>query len=509
MGGGKKGIILGVMTVATLAAGSLGYIKYKDFQKEKIIQKILDTNTIYDGITVNGYSVGGLSTDDAVRQLQENINKPISSKEILIKRGEFQEKIKFADIDAKYNVEDAASAAYEIARNGDIDERYLVYQEIENNGINIDADFVFDDGELDEILEDINENVSVDAKDSQLKRENGEFVITDETDGYKMNVADTKAGVVTLLGAAQSGEVTITGDIVQPKITKEDNAKSTSLIGSFYTKYSGSDTLGRNVNLRVGCEHINGTVVEPGDVFSMNESLGDQTYENGYRNAAVIVNGKLEDGLAGGVCQITTTLYNAVVKAELDVVERKNHSLAVAYVPLGQDAAIAGNYTDLKFKNSTDYPIYIEAYILNGELVTNIYGYEEHDSGRTVELEHVYVGSIPKPVEKVTEDPNLPLGERIITHTGKIGHKITTYKKVYENGELLSSEWFSDSTYKATPDEVTIGTGPGKEEDTEIVIQDLTQQVDAPNEDITQPQNEPETRSIFDGSDSIVEQNIQ
>lgn len=511
MSGGKKGIVLGLIAVVVIAAGTFGYIKYKDIQKEKRMQKLLNVETIYEGITVNGQPVGGLSTDNAIAKLEESLNKPILGNEILISRGEVQKAVKFTDIDAKYDVEDATFTAYQIARNGDIDNRYSVYEALEKNGMDVDANFVYDETKLDGILQKINEAVTVGVQDSQLKRENGKFTITDEVEGYTMNVAKTKADVVELLKEAKSGNVIVTGDITEPKIKKEDNEKSTSLIGTFYTKYTGSEKLGRNVNLRVGCEHITGTVVKPGDVFSMNEALGDQTYENGYRNAAVIVNGKLEDGLAGGVCQITTTLYNAVVKAELDVVERKNHSLTVGYVPLGQDAAIAGNYTDFKFKNSTEYPIYVEAYIASGKLVTNVYGYEEHDSGRTVELEHVYVGSIPKPAEKVTEDPKLPLGERVITHTGKVGHKVTTYKKIYEDGKLLSSEWFSDSTYKSTADEVSVGTGAAAkvstpEDNPEAVTADTSQQTDEPSEEITQPENEPEQQdSIFGGSDSIIQ----
>ena len=196
----------------------------------------------------------------------------------------------------------------------------------------------------------------------------------------------------------------------------------------------------------------------------MNEGLGPQTYENGYRDAAVIVDGKIEDGLAGGVCQITSTLYNAVILAELKIVERSNHSLAVSYVPLGQDAAVAGDYKDLKFQNDTDYPVYIEAYISGNKLITNVYGYEIHSPSREVKFENIVDSVIQKPAEKVTEDPEKPKGYREVTYYGKQGKKVSTYKIVYENGQQISREYFSSSTYRATPDEVTIGT---KEEETE------------------------------------------
>ena len=129
----------------------------------------------------------------------------------------------------------------------------------------------------------------------------------------------------------------------------------------------------------------------------MNVGLGPQTYANGYKDAGVYVNGKVEQGVAGGVCQVTSTLYNAVILAELEVVERYPHSMTVGYVPLGRDAAVAGDYKDLKFKNNTEYPVYLEAYV-------------------------------------------------------------STYKIVTENGKQISKDWFSSSTYRATADEVTVGT---------------------------------------------------
>ena len=235
-----------------------------------------------------------------------------------------------------------------------------------------------------------------------MTRQNGTFVITDEQVGYEMDTDsvynDSKAVVDTM----DSGNVEIKMKELQPKITRAENEKATSLIGSYYTTFT-SGNAGRNENLRVGCANINGTELAPGDVFSMNVELGPQTYENGYRDAAVIVNGKIEDGLAGGVCQITSTLYNAVILAELQIVERSNHSLAVSYVPLGQDAAIAGDYKDIKFKNNTDYPVYIEAYISGNKLIANVYGHEIHDSSRQVKFENVVNSVIEKPAEKVTE----------------------------------------------------------------------------------------------------------
>ena len=143
--------------------------------------------------------------------------------------------------------------------------------------------------------------------------------------------------------------------------------------------------------------------------------------------------------------------------SELEIVERRGHSLAVGYVPLGMDAAIAGTYTDFKFRNNTEYPIYIETYVEDYRMYAKIYGYETRDPGRRVEFETVYLGSVAKPAEKVTVDPELPEGERIVTKKGYNGARVEVYKLVYMNDALQSRTWLSQSKYNSVADEVTIG----------------------------------------------------
>ncbi len=442
---------VGVILIAILVC----YVIYNENMKK--MKAVVDVNTVYEGVYINDIAVGGLEKDQVRDLIEKELQDKLKTEFITVKYGENTWEINYTDIDAKYRIGQAVDEAYQVAREGSLRERYDEIKELPQAHRNIQAQYEYDENLLKAAVEKIASEVDKEAKNSEMKRENGKFVITDEENGCKLDVAKTLSAVKGLIDSRAQGEVAAVVEEVAPEITKEQNKMSTDLLGSFSTSFS-SGQWGRNENLRVGCENINGTILKPGDVFSMNEGLGPQTYENGYRNAAVIINGKIEDGLAGGVCQITTTLYNAVIFSELDVVARRNHSLPVAYVPLGRDAAVAGDYTDFKFKNSTDYPIYIEAYTENNKLYANIYGHETRDPGRTVEFEKVMIGTIAKPAEKVTEDPDLPEGTREVTYTGKVGYKVSTYKKVFQNGELVSREWFSDSTYKATADEVTVGT---------------------------------------------------
>ncbi len=458
----KNILKIAVIAVLVLAAAGVGAYYYNKALVKKMTQAV-DIETFYDGISVNNVPLGGLTQDEAKEKLSTDVNNVIREQVISLVDGENTYEIKYGDIDAKYNIDDTLLAAYNYGRNGELKERYKQVTDLKDNPKDFEAQFTYNDELLKTKINEISEQVKVEPENSVMKRENGAFVISDEKIGYEMDFDSTYNAAKAVIESLQPGTVEIKKNEIQPEITRAQNGKATSLIGSYYTTFSGND-YGRNENLRVGCANINGTELAPGEIFSMNEGLGPQTYENGYRDAAVIVDGKIEDGLAGGVCQITSTLYNAVILAELKIVERSNHSLAVSYVPLGQDAAVAGDYKDLKFQNDTDYPVYIEAYISGNKLITNVYGYEIHDSSREVKFENIVDSVIEKPAEKITEDPEKPKGYREVTYYGKQGKKVSTYKIVYENGQQISREYFSSSTYRATPDEVTIGT---KEEETE------------------------------------------
>lgn len=452
----NKKIVVGAIVVVAVAAVSSFFLYSQNIKKMK---SVVEVETIYNGISINDISIGGLTSEEARDTVNNKIQKPFDSKAVTIKFNDKSWDIPYNSFDAKFDVDSAVAEAYSIGRIGTLKERYSIINRLGKNNENINCLYTYDTDKIKSQIEVVAKELNLEPLDSTMTRNNGKFVITDEQVGYTV---DEEKTLEKFLDMAEKRETGILEPVLQetkPAITREQNEKATTLIGTFYTTFS-SGVAGRNENLRVGSQNIDGTLLKPGDIFSMNKELGPQTYENGYRDAAVIVNGKLEDGLGGGVCQITTTLYNAVIFAELEVVERRNHSLMVGYVPLGRDAAIAGDYTDFKFKNNTEYPVYVEAYLSGNKLITNIYGNEIHSPGRTVEFEKVFLETIPKPAEKITKDAELTDGERKVTYEGKTGAKVSTYKKVYQEGALLSREFFTNSTYKATADEVTVGTKP-------------------------------------------------
>ena len=457
----KKGLKAAVIVIAIVAAACGFYYYISNSEKTAQMEAYLDKDTIFDGITVNGIDVSLLTEEEALEKVEQEagIIPGAAVSVTVLDRGW---RLLFDDADARYDFKTAVEEAYAVGRKGSIKERYKQVKNAEENGLDIQAQYSYDAEKAEKFAAKLKKEADTEKQDSVISREDGRFKITDEVIGITVDEALTTDAVCAVLNTGKPGKVEAVYAEDKPTVTKEENEKSTTLIGTYYTTFSTGYT-NRNINLKVGCDYINGTLIQPGEEFSTAKGLKDQTYANGYRNAAVYANGKVEDGMGGGVCQISTTVYNAVIRAELKVTERKNHSLPVSYVPLGMDAAIADGYKDFKFVNDTEYPVFLEAYLDGNKLIVNIYGYEIHDEGRTVDFETVYINSIPKPAEKVTEDPELPEGTREVTYKGSIGHVVQTYKKVFENGKLISREFFNESRYRSVADEVTVGTKPADE----------------------------------------------
>lgn len=228
------------------------------------------------------------------------------------------------------------------------------------------------------------------------------------------------------------------------------------LISQFSTKYDASNR-NRSTNLELAAQKINGKVLMPGDEFSFNKIVGKRTVEAGYKDAAIYADGGVVDGLAGGICQISSTLYNSVLLANLQITERRNHSFTTSYAPAGKDATVVWGTTDFRFINSRSYPVKIEATVRNGIAEFKIYGMQE-ETEYEVRILPIRTQSIPY-TTTYEEDPSLMPGQQIVKQAGHAGCKVTTYKELRLNGEVVSKEPISNDTYQ--PMRTIIRVAPG------------------------------------------------
>ena len=225
-------------------------------------------------------------------------------------------------------------------------------------------------------------------------------------------------------------------------------------IQEFSTRYDAS-LRGRSENLRIATSKIDGTVLMPGQQFSFNGVVGERTVQEGYKNAAIYEGGGVVDGLAGGICQISSTLYNAALFSNLQIDERYNHSFKTSYLGVGRDATVVYGIKDFKFTNNRSYPIKIEGSAENGVVTFAIYGIKEETEYK-INIIPVVTSTIPYTTETI-QDNSLKPGTQEVVQAGASGYKATTYKEKVLNGAVVSKEVISNDTYKAMTRIVKVG----------------------------------------------------
>lgn len=301
-------------------------------------------------------------------------------------------------------------------------------------------------------IEQIHQDIYTEPKDAYY--EENPFKIYAEVEGVDFAISMEEAkGII----AENKEEYRIPLKITPASKTINDIGTEAFpyLISSFTTRYDASN-VNRSQNLAIATSKINGTVLMPGEEFSFNQVVGKRTIEEGYKDAKIYQDGKVVDGLAGGICQISSTLYNAVVQANLEIVERRNHSFTTSYVKAGRDATVVYGVIDFKFKNTRTYPIKIEGSVNSGIAEFNIHGIKE-DVEYAVDLAPVVTASIPYATQYIP-DPSLMPGQQVLVQAGGSGCKVTTYKETKLDGKLVSREIISTDTYQ--PMKAIIRVGP-------------------------------------------------
>ena len=243
----------------------------------------------------------------------------------------------------------------------------------------------------------------------------------------------------------------------QPRITLEQLLPITARLASFNTGL-GSSSRNRVHNIRLASRAIDGTVLLPGDVFSYNEIVGPRVPSAGFREAPVIVKGELQPGTGGGICQVSSTLYNAVLLADLKVIRRSHHAFPVHYVPAGRDATVVDGAIDFRFANSLEHPVAIDAKVAGHRVVFHIYGHP--DDRRKVEIVSSGISYQGAGLQTIA-DPRLPRGRRVVDKRAHPGRRVTTSRIVKKDGELLRKEVLSRDYYRPFSGVVRVGTrGP-------------------------------------------------
>lgn len=292
----------------------------------------------------------------------------------------------------------------------------------------------------------------LEPKNAEYKVTDTDVRITEEVIGRQIDMIEAATAIEALLNG-ETVELKIVRLMPEVTLAELEEKLFNHTLAKYTTAYSTKDA-SRSANVELAAEKINGAVLAPGAVFSFNDVVGPRTAEAGFKNAPVYENGETVQGMGGGVCQVSSTLYSAVLYADLEITARQNHSMTVSYVPKGQDATVVYGSIDFKFKNSTEYPIKVIASAGGGKLSIAICG-TRPETEKTVKIVNNII-SETAPEVRETESRGLNVGERKVISSGKNGYTVSTVRTVFENGAEVKSEKFM-STYKMVPAEIAIG----------------------------------------------------
>lgn len=299
-------------------------------------------------------------------------------------------------------------------------------------------------------IEKIHTEMYKEVQDAYLTQ--NPITVHPEVEGVDFNVEEAKKIMQT-----SKEEYEIPLKITKPNVTMVQLSAEAfpNKLATYSTRYDGGDE-NRSTNIEIACKKINNVVVLPGETFSYNKTLGARTTAAGYKSAKVYENGEVVNGIGGGICQVSSTLYNAILRANLQVVERRNHQFMTSYVPAGLDATVVYGVTDFKFKNSREYAIEIKAEAKNGVATVEIYGIKE-DKEYQISFNTKTISTIPY-TTKYINDSTIPEGQEVVKQIGANGAVTETYIIKSLNGKAVSNELLSKDTYNAMQRIILKGT---------------------------------------------------
>ena len=360
----------------------------------------------------------------------------------------------------KYDIDGTVEQAYKFGKESGIFKKYMAIKNSNSEKNQISLGFSYDEEKLKAYEEKLQTDVTQSAKDATISIEKGNISVKSGTEGRTINLDTLEQKLKESINGDinSTNKVTVDLEITKPRVTKEDLSKIKGVMGTFSTSYATS-AAGRSNNIEIATGVINGTVVMPGETFSFNDIVGPRTIERGYQEAGTYVGSKVEPGIGGGICQVSTTLYRAAMKANLRSVERTNHSMVVGYAEPGLDATVSYGYLDYKFKNTYDFPIYIQGSTVGKVVTYNIYGNPSALNGKTYDMVNEILETIP-PETKVVPDSSLPEGKEVSEGLSMTGYKVKSYQITYEKGVEVKREVISTDNYASVGMVVKKGTQP-------------------------------------------------
>ena len=474
--------------------------------------------TYAKGVTIGGIDVSGKTQKEALALLEESQDQLRGTYKVTVTYGEDSMDITEDDLvftfDFTQVLKDAMTYSQGLASesSGETSKTSSAASDKKNFPVKPEISYENVEPKLDEFTKDI-EKDPVDATVVSFDSSSGTFSYKDGKNGLKVDHDKLLEDVMAILKGDKVGTVEVPTEVVEFDKTKAEVAAHMQKLGTFST-YS-TNTANGNHNMKLALEAMNGTVLQPGAVFSFNGTTGDTTNGTlGYLPAGAIAGGQMIQAYGGGICQASTTLYGAVIRSDLEIVTRYNHLWPSSYVPIGQDATVDYPGLDFQFRNSTDYPVYIQAWMSGTKLTVTLYG-DKDPSYDYIEVTSQKTETVAQPADEYVKTSDLPKGETKLKRQGNAGSKATATKIYYKDGQVIKTEALPSSYYSPVSTIYYVGTGSsGSSSSTPKPTQKPTQKPTAkptttptpkpkptPTPDPT-PENTPETETSQENSES-------
>jgi len=425
---------------------------------------IYAVSTIHNGIFIGGIDMSGKTVSEANSIIEGDFEDAKNAVITFTSPTGYDIVVSPQDLGMKWNNPNVVNDAASFGIEGNVVQRYKQGKDLEREHIDYNVDISFSRDNIREILVANADQISREAQDYELNVDGGEFVIKKGQSGVQVDIEASVSAIISYLKNGWNKKdvsIELIASVEEPHGSESELTTITDIIGSYTTSYKASSA-SRIKNVTNGCKLISGSTLYPGEQFSVLKHLVPFTSENGYALAGSYMNGLVVDTFGGGICQVSSTLYNAVLLAELQVDERSNHSMIVDYVSPSGDAAIAeSSGKDFKFTNNKDYPIYIEGYTTEDKTITfNIYGIEDRPENREISFRSEVIERNVADYEAIVQDGSKPIGYTSIT-SSHAGIKARYIKEVRVDGVLESSTEINKSSYKMVPRTIVVGTATG------------------------------------------------
>lgn len=441
-----KKILLGLLITTIAVAVATGVALRVSVGHDRIVQ----------GVSVNQVDLSGLTQAEAENSLKD-FSKQLTGQKLKVFFADKEWSLPLQQLGVSVDVSQMTKQAYAVGRDGWWWQQYQDRKQIARNQrlipllVQVDSKLLeqkISDASKELVIAPVNATISINSQE--------QVVIAEGKIGRKVDTTGLADQVKTLV--EQDGELRIPLKLVNidPEITatKLRNMNIDGVISTYATKFTASQA-NRTYNINVAANALDNLLVKPGQVVSFNEIVGPRSSEAGYKNAPVIINNEVQDGLGGGVCQVSSTLYNSLLLGDFEIVNRRNHSIPSSYVPLGRDATVAYGSIDFKFKNNHQTPIILKAYVRGNTLTFKIFG----DTSQRKDV------SITDTTTQVLEskviyqkDSALPKGKQVVKEAGRRGYRTQTVRLVKQNGTVVRREVVTKSYYKPKDRIIAVGT---------------------------------------------------